>query len=213
MIVSRRCLVVWLAATAAVQAHAQMISGDLIVKFRDTSEPGTQLAAVLAGQRSAASMAPLAARLSTELGVPLVLPQVTSGREALFAIDREALARALLARAGRESAIAGARMTVPPPSASVLPGAELTLRVELHSRTPAAAREAVPARLSLGPPAAPLLRPRVEPEDGGVALKLHYDIDGLTSALIAQLQQRPEVEYAQANRLLRPMQAPPARTQ
>ena len=61
------------------------MSGDLIVKFRDASEPGVQLAAVLAGQRSVTSVAALATRLSSELGVPMVLVQVTSGREALLA--------------------------------------------------------------------------------------------------------------------------------
>lgn len=183
---------------------ARIMPGDLIVKFRDASEPGRQLAAVLAGQRTVASMAPLAARLSREIGVPLVLAQVTSGREALLALDREALGRSLLARAGREAAVQKAVMSVP--TGSVLPGAELVLRIEVRPKTTAAAREALPARLALGT----LARPRAEADSsgsgaGGDAWRLHYDVDALTLALIAAMQQRPEVEYAQANRILRPV--------
>lgn len=193
-------------------AGAPMVSGDLIVKFRDASEPGAQLAAVLAGQRTVASVAPLATRLGGELGVPLTLVQVTSGRETLLALDREALGRTLLARAGREAAVRHAVMTVPP-ATSGLPGSELVLRIETHRNTPAATRDALGSRLAVGS----LARPRVAAVDGGAGgtggeagggvLSLHYDIDALTLALIAKVQQRPDVEYAQANRLLRPMPA------
>jgi hypothetical protein len=52
--------------------------------------------------------------------------------------------------------------------------------------------------------------PRLQAEPGGRVLRLHYDIDALTLALIASLQQQPDVEYVQAeyvqaNRLLRPV--------
>jgi len=185
-----------------------MVSGDLIVKFRDASEPGRQLAAVLAGQRDVASLRPLAASLSADLGVPLVLVQATSGREALLALDREALARSLLARAGREAQVQRATATVPPPGGG-LPGAELVLRLELRPAAAAAEGRAVASRLAL----ARLLAPQAQPDDeaqagraaqGGRALRLVYDIDSLTQALIARLQQRADVEYVQANRLLRP---------
>lgn len=186
-------------AAAAAPAGAPMISGDLIVKFRDTSEPGRQLAAVLAGQRDTASAAPVASSLSADLGLPLVLVQVTSGREALLALDREALGRSLLARAGREAQVQRATMTVPPPGGG-LPGAELVLRIELRPAAPAATAQAVASRLAL--PRMPA--PRVQDEASGQALRLAYDIDALTLALIERLQQRSDVEYAQANRLLRP---------
>lgn len=186
-------------AAAAAPAGAPMISGDLIVKFRDTSEPGRRLAAVLAGQRDMASAAPVASSLSADLGLPLVLVQVTSGREALLALDREALGRSLLARAGREAQVQRATLTVPPPGGG-LPGAELVLRIELRPAAPATAAQAVAARLAL----TRMPAPRVLDEAAGKALRLVYDIDALTLALIARLQQRSDVEYAQANRLLRP---------
>ncbi len=187
------------AAAAADPAGAAMISGDLIVKFRDASEPGRQLAAVLAGQRDTASAAPVASRLSADLGLPLVLVQVTSGGEALLALDRETLGRDLLARAGREAQVQRATMTVPPPGGG-LPGAELVLRIELRPAAPAPAAQAMAARLAL----TRMPAPRVLDEAAGKALRLVYDIDALTLALIARLQQRSDVEYAQANRLLRP---------
>lgn len=180
-----------------------MISGDLIVKFRDASEPGTQLAAVLAGQRTVASVAPLAARLSGELGVPLNLVQVTSGREALLALDRQALGRALLARAGREASVRRVALAAPAVPAG-LPGTQLVLNLETQGPMPTTARDALGARLAIGT----LGRPRVVVAQGAdSAIRLHYDVDALTLALIARLQQRPEVEYVQANRLLRPAPA------
>jgi len=192
----------------AATPEAPMVSGDLIVKFRDASEPGRQLAAVLAGQRTVSSLGPLATSLSADLGVPLVLVQATSGREALLALDREALARSLLARAGREAQVQRATATVPPAGGG-RPGAELVLRLELRPAAPAAEAPAVAARLAL----ARLLAPQVQPDDeaqaaraaqAGRALRLVYDIDALTQALVTRLQQRGDVEYAQANRMLRP---------
>jgi len=178
---------------------APIVSGDLIVKFRDASESGRQLAAVLAGQRDLASAAPVASRLSADLGLPLVLVQVTSGREALLALDRQALGRSLLARAGREAQVQRATMTVPPPGGG-LPGAQLVMRIELRPAAPAAAAQAVASRLAL--PRLPA--PQMQGEPAGPALRLVFDIDALTLALIERLQQRSDVEYAQANRLLRP---------
>ena len=186
-------------AASATQAGAPIVSGDLIVKFRDASEPGAQLTAVLGGQRSIASVAPLAARLSADLDLPLVLVQVTSGREALLALDRTALTRALLARAGSEATVQRATAVGAAPAAG-LPSAEMVLRLELRRGTSTSTQGALAQRLAAGG----LTRPRVQAESGGGALRLHYDIDALTLALIAKLQQRSDVEYVQANRLLRP---------
>lgn len=183
----------------SARAAPPMVSGDLIVKFRDASEPGRQLAAVLAGQRDMASALPLASRLSADLGVALVLVQVTSGREALLALDREAIGRTLLARAGREAQVQRATMSVPPPGGG-LPGAELVLRLELRPAAPAATAQAVASRLAVARMPAPQLRDA----GSGKEMLLVYDIDAWTLALIERLQQRSDVEYAQANRMLRP---------
>ena len=183
------------------------MAGDLIVKFRDASEPGAQLAAVLSGQRSVPSVAPIAARLTAELNVPLVLVQVTSGREALLALDHAALAQALVSQAGRETAVQRASVAGAGAGARPgLPGAEFVLRLELKRGVPPPAAPALAHRFAAGG----LTVPRIVRE-GGDALNLHYDIDALTLALIGKLQQRAEVEYAQANRLLRPAAPPTSR--
>lgn len=198
----KNAIVMPISATAAgrTTAAAPIVSGDLIVKFRDASEPGGQLAAVLAGQRTVASVAPLAARLSAELGLPLVLVQVTSGREALLALDRAALTRALIAQAEREPAVQRASVAAAAASAPVLPSAELVLRLELRGQ---GLRADLPLRLA----AAGLAPPRLQTEPGGTTWRATYDIDALTLALIGRLRERPDVEYVQPNRLLRPAPA------
>lgn len=183
-------------------APAPIRSGDVIVKFRDASEAGRHIAAVVAGQRDDVSAMPVAARVSADLGVPMVLVQVTSGREALLALDREALGRSLLARAGREAQVQRAVMSVPPPGGG-LPGAELVLRLELRPAAPPGTAQAVASRMAV--PRMPA--PRVQAE-GGKELRLVYDVDAWTLALIERLKQRSDVEYVQANRMLRA--APPA---
>ena len=174
------------------RAGATIVSGDLIVKFRDASDNGAALAAVLGGTRTLASAEPMAARLSDALGVPLKLLQVTSGREALLAIDRDALQRTLAQRAAREPGVVRA---VASPPAVGLPADQLSVRVDL---TPQAAPQALAASLASGG----LLQPRLHKDASGATL-LSYDMAGLTLALLERLKQQADVEYAQANRLLR----------
>ncbi|MBL8326681.1 MAG: hypothetical protein JNJ89_17145 [Rubrivivax sp.] len=187
------------ASTASMVGHAAVpiVSGDLIVKFRDSTEPGRELAAVLAGQRTVASVAPLAARLSEQLGLPLALVQVTSGREALLALDRPALARALVNSAQRQAAVQRASAVAAGPTTG-LPPAEVVLHLEL--RGPAPSLTELGTRLAAGG-----VTPRLAAGPGGAnTLRARYDIDALTLALISRLQQRTDVEYVQPNRLLRP---------
>lgn len=181
-----------LAFSSPLRAAAPIVSGDLIVKFRDTSDGGAALAGVLGGTRTLVSAEPVAVRLSEALGVPLKLVQVTSGREALLAIDRDALQHSLAQRAAREPGVARAMAVAP---AAGLPPEQLSVRVEL---SPQAAPKGLAARLASGS----LLRPRLHGETNGSAL-LSYDMTGLTLALLERLKQQADVEYAQANRLLR----------
>lgn len=185
------------AFASAPRAEAPIVAGDVIVKFRDTSEAGASLAAVLSGTRTMESAAPVAARLSAELGVPLRLVQVTSGREALLAIDRDALLRSLAQRAAREPGVA--RAVASPPAAPGLPSEQASVRIELK---PQASPQSLATKLASGT----LLRPRLQTDPTGATL-LSYDMTSLTLALLERLKQQPDVEYAQANRLLRPVDA------
>jgi hypothetical protein len=168
------------AAVLAAQSAAQAVSGDLIVKFRDADQPGPALAA----------------RLSADLKVPLRFVQATSGRELLLALDRQALAQTLARRAVREPGVTSAE-----PQLDLQPGLppqHLVVRLKQRAGT---SLSALPGRLAVDG-VLPQLQSR---PDGSVLLQL--DIDAVTEALLARIQQRADVEYAQANRLLRP--APP----
>ncbi|MDH5539019.1 MAG: hypothetical protein OEY03_06410 [Rhizobacter sp.] len=179
--------------SSAPRSPDTTVTGDLIVKFRDSTDAGAALAAVVGGTRAMASAAPVAARLSSELGVPLKLVQVTSGREALLAIDREVLLRSLAQRALREPGVARAVPT--PRAATVLPSEQASVRIELK---PQASAQALAGKLDSGE----LLRPSLVTQAGGATL-LSYDMAGLTLAVLERLQKHAEVEYAQANRILR----------
>ena len=181
------------AFSSAPRTAAPIVHGDVIVKFRDASEAGASLAAVLGGTRTVESAAPIAARLSETLGVPLKLVQVTSGREALLAIDRDALLRSLAQRAASEPGVV--RAVTQPAAAAGLPSEQASVRVEL---TPQASPQGLAAKLASGH----LLRPRLHSDAAGATL-LSYDMASLTLALLERLKQQADVEYAQANRLLR----------
>ena len=178
------------------RSGAAIVVGDLIVKFRDSSDGGMALAGVLGGTRTLSSVEPLAVRLSAAMGVPLKLVQVTSGREALLAIDREALQRSLVQRAALEPGVARATAVAP---AAGLPPDSLSVRLEL---TPQAAPHLLGAKLASAAPGS-LLQPRLHSDAAGATL-LSVDIAGLTQALLERLKQQADVEYAQANRLLKP---------
>ncbi|MBU1236225.1 MAG: hypothetical protein KJ634_07045 [Gammaproteobacteria bacterium] len=191
-------------AAALASAHASaprppdyIVTGDLIVKFRDTSESGKALAAVAEGARAMGTAASVAAGLSGEYGIPLTLVRVTSGREALLSVDRRALLAGLAQRARREPIVKAATPETPP--RTVLPSELATVRVELKPSVATAAELAALAnKLASGD----LLRPKFLTDASGAAL-LGIDMAGLTLALIERLNARSDVEYAQANRVLR----------
>ena len=185
---------------SAPRSPDKTVTGDLVVKFRDASEPGAALSAVVDGSRTIGSAAPVAARLSNELGVPLILVQVTSGREALLAVDRKALLESMAQRARREPGVASAK-AIPPP-ATILPGEQISLRIELK---PQASAQALAGKLASGP----LLRPQLQTVGGATLLSI--DMLALTRSLLEQLKQRSDVEYAQANLVLRAIGATPPR--
>ena len=189
------------ALSPAPRAAVPALAGDMIVKFRDTSDSGAALAAVLGGTLSVDTAAPVALRLSESLGVPLRLVQVTSGREALLAIDRDALQRLLAQRASSEVGIV--RATAVPAAGAGLPPDQLLVRLEI---TPQAVPQSLATKLAAGG----LLRLRVHSVSAGSAL-LSCDIVELTVSLLERIRQQADVEYAQANRLLKPTEAQPPR--
>lgn len=203
------------AATYAVTPAPAYVAGDLIVKFVDASEAGKLLAQVVAGTKPTDAAVPIAARLSAELGVPLVAAQVTSGRELVMAIDRDKLKQAMTQLAGRDPAVR--QVTPRDPPRTVLPAEQLVFAVEL-SRDSAAQRHVAQAAAA-GRTTSPAVQKLVVRLTAGMSpqpvgrvdergqLVLIMDIAVLTRDLVERLRLRADVEYAQVNIVLKPFGA------
>src|SRR5262245_54993383 len=80
-------------ALSAPNAPAAFVAGDLMVKCTDASPAGKLVSRAMQGDPEAErQLADLAARLSSEIGVKLLSAGVTSGRELVLGVDREAFA-------------------------------------------------------------------------------------------------------------------------
>ncbi len=192
------------AASAVAPKPGQ--AGDLIVKFRDESDIGLALAAVQAEKRTLAEVGEALARsLSVDMGLPLHMVRLTTAREAMLSLDRELLLRQLAERASRDPAVRRAEPL--PLPATVLAAERGGVRLELQASTRPAE---LPARLALPG----LLQPQVQvllPAEAASAsaltegpLQLQVDFAALLQALTGRLQARPDVAYAQPNRVMRP---------
>jgi hypothetical protein len=188
------------------------VAGDLIVKFSDRSDAGQAVVRAMGADQALADVAPVATRLSAELGVPLVAARVTSGRELVLSVDRAKLERTLTQRLGRDPAVRGVTRVAPPKA--VLPAAQITVAVELAPNSEArrhvqeatqagrqttAEIDALVAKMAAG----------VEPRPTGRVtergeLVLAIDVAALTRELVERLKRRPDVEYAQPSQIVRP---------
>lgn len=199
---------------ACVQANgtSSFVAGDLIVKFFDANDAGQAVARAMRADQPLADLAPVATRLSAELGVPLVATRVTSGRELVLSVDRDRLAQPLTQRLARDPAVRSVTPIAAPKT--VLPAAQVALAVALapnseaerlvqqaaragHQTTPEI--DALVARMATG----------VEPRPAGRVtergqLVVAIDVAALTRELVARLKRRPDVEYAQPIQLARP---------
>lgn len=177
---------------AAVVSPA--VAGDVIVKFRDASQSGRVVAPILTGQSKIDSAVPLASDLSNELGSPLNVVRVTSGRELVLAIDRERLREIIGRRAGGVSDI---RSLTPAGNYQGL-ASQQQLEFVVEPKPGSDVEKAISTITgSLREHA----RSRTD-ENGRVVLSI--DMAGLTRQAVEQLQKRSDVEYAQANRRLKP---------
>jgi hypothetical protein len=201
-------------ALACTPANGQppFVAGDLIVKFRDGDEAGQVVARAMRADQPLPEVAPVAARLSAELGLPLVATRVTSGRELVLGIDRDRLAQALRERLARDPAVRGVTPIAAPKT--VLPAAQVALAVELAPNTEAErqVREAARAGHQSGPGIDALVarmaggadpRPAGRVTERG-ELVVAIDVAALTRELVERLKRRPDVEYAQVSQIVRP---------
>ncbi len=202
----------WFAAASA-NGPPSYVPGDVIVKFTDASSAGLALTRALQAEQLPVEVTHLAVQLSGELGVPLVATRVTSGRELVLSIDRDQLARRLAQQVARDPAVRSVAPIAAPKT--ILPAVQIafavapvrdseldrTLRQTAQSgRKTAAALDALAARLA----GSPRLAVAGQVGQGGELL-LTVDIAALTRTLIADLQRRADVEYAQPSHVLHPL--------
>lgn len=186
--VAATCLV---AACHAGPTEPQSVTGDLIVKFRDSSATAQELAPVVTGAKPAADAQSVVTRLGRELGVPLRVASVTSGRELLLAVDRDAVSKAIEKSAARQTGIRAVQSVAA--AQSVLPAPQMQFEVipEPGAPTPSAAQLA--GRFAdYAAVSADMDR-----------MVLTIDMAELTRATAEKLGKDPQVEYAQLNLVMR----------
>ena len=187
------------------------VAGDLIVKFADTSAAGRVIAPIVTGDSPVDAASPTVARLSKQIAVPLLPVRVTSGRELLLAIDREQLAHELAQGAARAPGVQ--RVSPVAAAPTVLPAGQLEFVVQLkadgdlqrQASRDIAARRAPSAEVekTLQTVAGDLGSQASYRYDGEGRPVLTLDITALTEAAVDRLRVQPDVEYAQANRIMK----------
>jgi hypothetical protein len=178
--------------TPKASPRAGFVPGEAIVKFKPASEAGRESRSPQDADPKAAFEA-LAARLSRETGWPLEVRRAMSGGELLVAIRFETLAQRLLEQAREEARLKDVAIEVAPPGEGPsLP----TLRGRL------ATKEADPAALArqLGARVGFPVTARSESQG---EIRLSVDVAAATARLVETLKQRPDVEYAQPNYILK----------
>jgi len=187
---------VLIASASHAASSAPIVSGDLIVKFRAASDAGRLLAqAQDSDVIDPKLLAQVATRLSSDLKVPLAPIRVTSGQELVLAIERAQLEQSIKQQLTRRAGIR--RVAMVPNAKSILPPAKIEFIVECNA--PCTAQVSLVQLLAA---ISPQLRGHTE-ADGKIILRL--DVTELTRTLVAQLLRRPDVLYAQANQIVRPL--------
>lgn len=197
---------------AEANGPARFVAGELLVKFKDASDYGKRIVQAMPRGERPPDIERLAGQLSTELNVPLTAVRVTSGRELLLQIDREALAQRLTEQVQTNRAVRAVR--VAPAAQAVLPAAVLTVIVDLvpesdeHKQLSKAVKAGHPQGREIDG-LARRLAAEFQPQPTGAVneqgqLLLIVSIADLTQDLVARLQRRTDVDYAQVSHVIKP---------
>ena len=193
----------------AEEPAARVMAGELIVKFQDSSEAGMLVRNAMSGQPLAnQSLTDLVRRLASDLGTPLRLAHLSSGRELVLSVDREQLAQRLAEQISRDPDVSTVVRAATAPG--ILPPAQLTLVVEL--RPGSNTRRELLKPTETGPDLATLISrltagfapPLTGELNAGGQLLLSANIEALTARLLTRVQRLDDVEYAQLSHLARP---------
>jgi hypothetical protein len=207
-------LMSWLLAAADVAANgpAAFVPGDVIVKFTDASEFGARVTRAMQAAQPPGEAALVAARLSADLGIPLVAAQLTSGRELVLRVERDELVQSLTRRIMNDRAVRGVTRVDDP--LTVLPATRIVLTVLLREDSEAAQK--VGAAAQRGQRTTPQIAALVARLTAGIRLPpaghvnergqlvLVVDVAALTQDLVERLRRRTDVEYAQLSQVVRP---------
>ena len=173
---------------------------EAIVRFRNNSEPALFVAAWAKGEVAAQGrLDTYLAALSEELGIPARAKRVASGGDVILAIDMDALNTRLTSHLRGHPRVVGAVPTNPP--------GEVTVELAKGSREAQAVEEArlkKPEGVVAAPPvvARELARGFAFDVTGRITprgLLVTVDPRAVTLKLVERLRQRPDVEYAQPN--------------
>jgi hypothetical protein len=208
------CLLGALLTAASPEAQTESSADQVIVKFTSQSEAGRALArmdlATIGDPAEDARLVELARDFGQRIGVPVRLESLTSGRELLLAVDRDALAAAVAERLRQREGVTSVAVAEP----TTGPGGEPAsprLTVGFEPGSPIAARLARARRVVLGPlPGAGAGAPEVQAEVRSAApdhADLVLDLDALVTGLLERVAADPNVQYAQRNLRLTPYQA------
>jgi hypothetical protein len=218
VVVRTRAVVAWLALSGASGAgtssgeEARFVPGEVIVKFRagTPAARATSEAAAAAGGGAEAKLGPQIQGLSDAVGVPLRFRRLGSGGDLLLAVDGGRLQQKLLdalrgaagvtqvepiSATGTGEKLSGVRIRFAPTS---LEARDVARAAALPSREGPLELLEVTRRLQLrvGFPLANRLG------DSG-ELVVEPDLAALTRDVVHRLSQRPDIQYAQLNHIVR----------
>jgi hypothetical protein len=200
--------------TASLEAQTESSADQVIVKFTSQSEAGRALArmdlATIGNPTEDARLVELAQDFGERIGIPVRLESLTSGRELLLAVDRDALAAAVAARLRQREGVTSVEVADPTTGAGGEP-ASPRLTVGFEPGSPFAERLARESRVALEhlPGAGPgALDVQAEVQSAAPDhADLVLDLDALMTGLVERAKADPDVQYAQRNLRLTPYQA------
>lgn len=193
------------------------VAGDLIVKFKAPSESGRQLALAARGDgMPGKNLVAMATQLSAALGVSLTAVRVTSGHELVLTVDRAKLLESIARQLSRDPVVSA--VSPLETAETVLPATHIDFRIELMAGSEAQrqvrqaaasgsrltrATDALVAKLAAG-----IAPPPTGHVDKQGRLIIRFDVMRLTRDLVARLQARADVDYAQPSQLVKPYAMP-----
>lgn len=180
----------------------QIVSGEVIVKFAPGTRGHQVYKKALADEpNSEAELAALATDLSSELGIPVAIDQLSSGQEFIIAVHTDAVLAKLIAYLESRADVKDAHLLTDTKPRRLYRNP--TVSVEFRADSQIVEDES--ALKAFVDEVANQSGIEVTTARAPHTIELEVDIRALTMDLIQRLRQRSDVEYAQANFLMEPL--------